>query len=177
VFCCSRVRVVCSVGSVGLKRVAILGNAGSGKSTLARSLARARVAVLDLDRIVWEPNLGPLFRPQEAVVGDLKRFCISHAEWIVEGCYGDLVETVLPWTPELIFLNPGEEVCLRNCRNRPWEPHKYSSKAEQDASLQTLLSWVSAYYTCGGPMSLAGHRTIFDAYDGPKREVGKIRNP
>jgi adenylate kinase family enzyme len=155
-------------------RIVILGNAGSGKSTLARSLAREGGAVLDLDTIAWEPNSGAILRPQRAVVGDLKEFCSNHTDWIVEGCYGDLIETILTWKPELIFLNPGKEACLRNCRNRPWESYKYPSKAEQDANLETLLAWVSAYYTCGGPMSLAGHRAIFERYDGPKREVTRL---
>ena len=155
-------------------RIAILGNAGSGKSTLARSLAAKGVAVLDLDTIAWEPNSGAILRPHVSVVGDLEKFCSGRADWIVEGCYGDLIETILPWNPELIFLNPGKEACLRNCRNRAWESHKYPSKAEQDASLETLLAWVSAYYTCSGSMSLAGHRAIFDRYDGPKREVTRL---
>jgi adenylate kinase family enzyme len=158
-------------------RFAIFGNAGSGKSTLARSLAGDGVAVLDLDTIAWEPRSGAILRSQHAAVDDLRRFCSSHAEWIVEGCYGDLIEAVLPWKPELIFLNPGEEACLRNCRNRAWEPHKYPSKAAQDASVKTLLAWVSAYYSCSGSMSFAAHRAIFDRYDGPKREVREMADP
>jgi adenylate kinase family enzyme len=154
-------------------RLAIFGNAGSGKSTLARSLAGDGVAVLDLDTIAWAPNSGAILRSQYAAVDDLWRFCSSHSEWIVEGCYGDLIEAVLPWKPQLIFLNPGEEACLRNCRNRPWEPHKYPSKAAQDANLETLLAWVSAYYSCSGSLSFAAHREIFDRYSGPKREVGR----
>ncbi len=67
-------------------------------------------------------------------------------------------------------MNPGEEACLRNCLNRPWEPHKYASRAEQDERLAHLREWVSDYYRRDGDMSLRGHRAIFDAYDGPKRE-------
>lgn len=124
-------------------RIAIIGNAGSGKTTLARSLARDGVAVLDLDTIVWEPNAGAVLRPLNAARHELRKFCSSQADWIVEGCYGDLIEEALAWRPELIFLNPGEEICLRNCRHRPWESRKYRSKAEQDSNLETLLAWVS----------------------------------
>jgi adenylate kinase family enzyme len=152
-------------------RIAIMGNAGSGKTTLARSLAGSGVAVLDLDTIAWEPNAGAILRPIDAAHRELQRFCSRQSDWIVEGCYGDLIEAALRWQPELIFLNPGKEVCLRNCRNRPWEPNKYRSKAEQDANLETLLEWISAYYTCAGSMSLAGHRATYDAYNGPKREL------
>jgi hypothetical protein len=85
--------------------------------------------------------------------------------------WGSQSGSLLAWHPELIFLNPGEEICLRNCRNRQWEPHKYPSKAEKDSIRETLFDWVSAYYTCTGSMSLAGHQAIYDAYDGPKREL------
>jgi len=77
----------------------------------------------------------------------------------------------LPLGPELVFLNPGEAACLRNCRARPWEPHKYASKADQDAKLAFLLGWVSDYYRRDDAMSYARHRAIYDAYAGPKREV------
>lgn len=154
-----------------MKRIAIFGNAGSGKSTLARALAQEDLPVLDLDTIAWEPGSFARLRPQRDLLGEVERFCSSRAGWIVEGCYGDLIAAVLSWRPELIFMNPGEAVCLAHCRKRPWEPHKYRTKAEQDAHLQTLLAWVSAYYTGAGSLSLAGHRAIFDGYDGPKREI------
>ncbi len=71
----------------------------------------------------------------------------------------------------LLFMNPGEEQCLANCRARPWEPPKYASKQEQDERLEFLLSWVREYYVREGDMSLAGHRACFDAYSGPKEEL------
>lgn len=152
--------------------VAIFGNSGSGKSTLASALAhRSGAPVLDLDTIVWAPGQAAVRRPEAAVLGELRRFCAGREAWIVEGCYGELIEALLPWRPELIFVNPGAEVCLRHCRERPWEPHKYGSKAEQDAHLPFLLEWVSDYYRRDGAMSLRRHRALFDAYDGPKREI------
>ena len=155
-------------------RIVVLGNSGSGKSTLARRLAApGGTPVLDLDTIVWEPGQIAVPRPPEAVHADLDRFCAEHAAWIAEGCYGGLAERLLAREPrpELVFLNPGEEACLRNCRARPWEPHKYASKEAQDGKLAFLLAWVSDYYRRTDGASLARHRAIFDAYDGPKREV------
>lgn len=155
-----------------MKRIAILGNSGSGKSTLAAALsAESATPVLDLDAIYWEPKKIAVPRPPEAVLADLNAFCMGSKGWIVEGCYGDLISAVLRWDPELVFVNPGEEVCLRHCRARPWEPAKYASKAEQDAKLDFLLGWVSDYYKRDGTMSLKGHRAVFDAYAGPKRET------
>ena len=152
-------------------RTVIVGNAGSGKSTLARQLAGDRVPILDLDDLAWEPGHVAIRRPDEQAKADVQRFCAAHEEWVVEGCYGDLAAVALAFGPELIFLNPGEETCVRFCRKRPWEPHKYASAVEQDAKLAALLEWVSGYYHRDGELSLRGHRAMFDAYAGPKREI------
>lgn len=152
-------------------RVAILGNSGSGKSVLAKRLAAASAPVLDLDTIVWEPNVIAVPRPEVRVLEDLEKFCTAGDRWIIEGCYANVIRASLRWEPELVFLNPGVEVCLHHCRERPWEPHKYASKAEQDAKLAFLLSWVSDYYRRDGSMSLRAHRQVFAEYPGRKREV------
>jgi adenylate kinase family enzyme len=153
-------------------RVAILGNSGSGKSTLARQLAEGTgAAVLDLDTIVWEPDQVAVARDPAAVAADLERFCHEHDAWIVEGCYGDLIERVLGFGPRLVFLDPGEEACLANCKARPWEPHKYASREEQDQRLAFLLGWVSAYYQRDDAMSHVRHRAIYEAYLGEKQRL------
>jgi adenylate kinase family enzyme len=154
-------------------RIVIIGNSGSGKSTLARELAGGVIPTLDLDTLYWEPGKIAERRAPGAVKSDLERFCTANESWIVEGCYGDLAQHALRFQPELIFLNPSGAVCLQHCRDRPWEPHKYASKAEQDAKLGYLLKWVSGYYVRNDDMSLKRHRALFDAYAGPKREVEK----
>jgi adenylate kinase family enzyme len=152
-------------------RVAILGNSGSGKSTLAQWLAaRAHAPLLDLDTVAWEPERIAVARSPEAASSDVAAFCSANANWVVEGCYGSLVEAALRFSPALLFLNPGERQCLANCRARPWEPHKYASKQAQDERLAMLLDWVSAYYTRAGDMSLAGHCACFARYAGRKIE-------
>jgi len=153
-------------------KIAILGNSGSGKSTLARRVAAATSSpVLDLDTIVWQPNLIAVPRPEADVLEDLEAFCTANDQWIIEGCYADVIDASLRWEPELVLLNPGEEVCLRHCRARPWEPHKYASKVEQDAHLSFLLGWVADYYGRDGRMSLRAHRDVFERYAGRKREI------
>ncbi len=153
-------------------RIAVLGNSGSGKSTLARSLAeRSGAPVLDLDTVAWEPGQIAVARSPEAAQSDVRAFCSSHEQWVLEGCYASLVNVALEFSPRLLFLNPGEEQCLANCRSRPWESHKYASKQEQDERLSFLLSWVSEYYRREGEMSLAGHSACFDAYSGAKEEL------
>ena len=153
-------------------RVAVLGNSGSGKSTLARSLAaRSQAALLDLDMVAWEPGQIAVARSPEVAKADVRAFCSGHEHWVLEGCYASLVNVALEYSPLLLFLNPGEEQCLMNCRARPWEAHKYASKKEQDERLAFLLSWVSEYYTRSGDMSLSAHRACFDAYSGDKEEL------
>ena len=155
-------------------RFAVLGNSGSGKSTLAAWLgARAGAPVLDLDTIAWRPDQPGVRREDAAAVADLQAFC-SADRWVIEGCYGDLVTSSLSQSPVLILLNPGLTRCQAHCRARPWEPHKYASKAEQDANLEYLLAWVADYYERDGEMSLAGHRACFDAYAGDKLEITSL---
>ena len=152
-------------------RIAILGNSGSGKSTAARWLAQHSAApLLDLDTIAWVPGQIAVPRDSHEAQAELSQFC-SQPSWIIEGCYGDLVQHSLGFAPLLLFLNPGIEQCVANCLSRPWEPHKYASQAEQDQRLAFLLDWVRDYETRDGPMSYQSHRDCFEQYRGPKLEV------
>lgn len=151
---------------------AVLGNSGSGKSSLARWLgARLELAVLDLDTVAFEPDRIAEPRPVALARADVRAFCGGHEGWIVEGCYAELIEVALEFAPRLLLLDPGEARCLANCRSRPHEPHKYASRAEQDARLEFLLDWVRAYYHRDGSLSLAGHLACFEAYAGPRERV------
>jgi adenylate kinase family enzyme len=156
-------------------RIAILGNSGSGKSTLARAIAaRSGAAVLDLDTVAWEPGRVAVPRSPEAAERDVIAFCEANTAWVVEGCYASLVRVALRFAPRLVFLDPGEERCLENCRARPWEPHKYASQAEQDERLAFLLSWVSDYYARDGDLSLREHVACFEEYSGPKTRLSRL---
>lgn len=153
-------------------RLLIMGNSGSGKSQRAQALAKQHGLVhLDLDTIVWEPGRIAVPRAPEQVEADLHAFVSGHATWVVEGCYGDLVEAALPLCTELVFMNPGREVCLENNRRRPWEPHKYESMQAQQSKLHFLLEWVAAYYEREDAMSYACHRRLFDGFQGARTEV------
>jgi len=159
-------------------RLLLFGNSGSGKSTLAKRLSAERALPhLDLDTLVWEPGLIAVPRPLDAVRADLEAFVEAHPRWVVEGCYGELVESLLARCSELVFLNPGLETCLANNRRRPWEPHKYATPEAQDAMLAALQAWVADYYTRDGAWSYQAHRRIFDTFQGSKREVGTPSEP
>lgn len=68
----------------------------------------------------------------------------------------------------LHFLDPGVEVCVRNCLARPWEPHKYDDPTEQEQRLAFLLDWVRGYETRDDEFSASRHRSIFAAFVGEK---------
>ena len=152
-------------------RLLIFGNSGSGKSTLARALgAQQQLPHLDLDTIVWEPGRVAVQRQPEAILQSLQEFLGANPSWIIEGCYGELIEAAAVECTELIFLNPGLDACLANNRRRTFEPHKYASMEQQDAMLEQLQAWVAEYYTREGSWSYRHHRRLFDAHRGPKRE-------
>ncbi|HEX7034425.1 MAG TPA: hypothetical protein VF210_01545 [Pseudomonadales bacterium] len=99
-----------------------------------------------------------------------------YSRWVIEGCYGELLEATSKHCTELVFSNPGLEVCLENNRRRPWEPHKYASKEAQDRMLEYLQSWVAGYYERHDQWSYHAHRRIYDAFAGRKtarRELGE----
>lgn len=152
-------------------RILIFGNSGSGKSTLARRLAQERaLAHLDLDAIVWEPGNVAVQRPREAIAASLNAFLAANDRWVIEGCYGELVQAASSHCTHLVFLNPGLEKCLQHNRERPWEPHKYASKEAQDAMLDKLQAWVAGYCERRDSWSYHAHRRIFDAFRGRKNE-------
>lgn len=155
--------------------IAIIGNSGSGKSSAARALReRFGLEVLALDEIVWEPGQLAVQRPLAAAERDLRAFLQEHEQWVVEGCYSELIAIALERQPMLVLMNPGLEVCLENNRKRPWEPEKYASEQAQQAMFENLQAWVSSYYERDDPWSYQAHRRLFDGYDGPKREMTSL---
>lgn len=152
-------------------KILIFGNSGSGKSTLAATLAREHaIPHLDLDSIVWEPGKIAVQRDNQEIMASLATFLSGNDRWVIEGCYGELVEAAADHCTELVFLDPGLEACLANNRRRPWEPHKYASPDAQDAMLENLQAWVAGYYEREDAWSFQAHRRIFEAFKGAKTE-------
>ncbi len=154
-------------------RVILLGNAGAGKTTIARRLIQKKnVQRLSLDEIAW--NKGVERKPLDVSIRELEEFLSINEQWIIEGCYSDLIEVALPHCTELRFLNPGVKVCVEHCKRRPWEPEKFSSQAEQQAMLMTLIDWVQEYETRDDEYGLKRHRKIFEMFNGRKKEYTSV---
>lgn len=154
-----------------MERIIIFGNSGSGKSTLAKALAsHYRTPYLDLDVIAWETDRPSIRAALEESLRQLRQFIKESDNWVIEGCYSGLLREAANFCTEMIFLNPGVEACLENCRARPWEPHKYPTPEAQNANLQMLLKWVREYEIRDDEFSLREHRELFDNYAGEKVE-------
>ena len=152
-------------------KVLVFGNSGSGKSTYALALAAQHgLAHLDLDAIVWEPGEIAVQRDPQAISALLMEFIAAHSNWVIEGCYGELVLAASGHCSQLVFLNPGQETCLANNLRRPWEPHKYASMEQQNSMLANLQAWVAGYYNRSDAWSHSAHRQIFDSHSGAKVE-------
>ncbi|TDQ47658.1 hypothetical protein EV696_10962 [Permianibacter aggregans] len=138
---------------------------------MARKLAAEQLAAhLDLDSVAWHPHSPTSRRSLAESQADIEHFVEAHSRWVIEGCYSSLLALVLPFAEQLIFLNPGIETCQHNCRMRPFEPHKYSSKQAQDENLAMLLDWVAQYEQRDDEFSLQAHRRLFDQFHGLKVE-------
>lgn len=154
-------------------KVILLGNAGAGKSTMARQIiGGANIPRLSLDMIAWDE--GPKRKPLEASLRQLRDFIQANDQWIIEGCYSDLVEAALPYCTELRFLNPGIEICIAHCHRRPWEPEKFSSPEEQETMLDQLIRWVRDYDLRDDEFGLKRHRQLFNSFAGRKREYTSV---
>ncbi|MCL1124982.1 shikimate kinase [Shewanella surugensis] len=152
-----------------MRKILIFGNSGSGKSTLAKALCRSDgLSHLDLDTLAWESSVPPKRKSLDGSGKAIQHFIQSHIGWVIEGCYTDLLEMVLPHSTEIIFMNLPIETCMNNAKQRPWEPHKYESKAVQDANLDMLIEWISQYSKRTDTFSEQSHRVLYEGFQGKK---------
>ena len=159
-----------------MPKILIFGNSGSGKSTMAKHLAETQqLAHFDLDTIAWRDTDPPARAPVSESQKVLDKFFAEYTAWVIEGCYADLINVALPYATDIIFMNLDAATCMANARQRPWEPHKYSSKEAQDQNLEMLLNWIAGYYIRSDELSLQAHRSVYDQFQGSK--VMYTRNP
>ncbi len=68
-------------------------------------------------------------------------------------------------------MNLPVSACQQNAKNRPWEPHKYESKAAQDLNLEMLLNWISDYYQRDDAFSEMAHNQFYGDFSGKKTRI------
>jgi len=154
-----------------MHKIVIFGNSGSGKTTLANHYVEEyHLPHLDLDLVAWENTDPPGRKPLPDSAGIINQFTETNNTWVIEGCYADLLSLVVNQSTALIFLNPGIDVCLENCKSRPWEPRKYSSIEDQNNKLDMLLNWVKQYEHRDDEFSLTAHRALYDSFTGYKKQ-------
>ena len=110
----------------------------------------------------------PTRTPIEEAQTKINDFINTDGNWVIEGCYGDLLALLLDKADEVVFMNLPVEACIQNAKARPWEPHKYESKAAQDANLTMLIDWITQYPKRDDDFSQKEHIRLFDAFHGKK---------
>lgn len=152
-----------------MRTILVFGNSGCGKSTLAKQLCESdKLAHLDLDTLAWQATEPPLRKPLTESGEQIAQFIQANDSWVIEGCYTDLLELAASAASEIIFLNMAVEICIENAKNRPWEPHKYESKAAQDANLRMLIDWISQYSHRTDTFSAQSHQQFYAGFKGTK---------
>ncbi|KGJ99303.1 shikimate kinase [Thalassotalea sp. ND16A] len=151
------------------RKTLIFGNSGSGKSTLAKQLCQQYSAAhLDLDILAWLPGTPPTRAPIEQSWQKINAFICNNDNWVIEGCYADLLILLSATANEMIYLNLSVEDCISNAKNRAFEPHKYQSKQQQDDNLPMLLEWISDYDMRDDTFSKTAHQQLFENFTGKK---------
>lgn len=155
-----------------VKKIIILGNSGSGKSTFAKQLVdKYGLAHFDLDTVAWKPKMPPEREELAVSLNKMMDFIDKEEQWVIEGCYSDLLEKILDFANELIFLDLSVAKCIANAQMRPWEPHKYESKQAQDANLKMLIDWISDYEIRDDEFSLKSHSRLYEGFKGKKSRL------
>jgi adenylate kinase family enzyme len=155
-----------------LTKAVIFGNSASGKSTLAQRMSTdAGLAHLDLDTLAWQATTPPQRKPLRESSVEIAAFTQSHKDWVIEGCYADLIALAAPFAEELIFLDLSVDACVAHAHARPWESHKYASKDAQDANLEMLLGWIKDYPNRNDSCSRVAHLELFEVFAGKKTQV------
>ncbi len=152
-----------------MSKILVFGNSGSGKSTFAKKLCKERgLAHLDLDTLAWLPTSPPQRKPLAESQLAIEKFMSSYGTWVIEGCYADLLGIAAPHAAQAVYMNLPVALCIENAKNRPWEPHKYASKAEQDQNLAMLIDWISQYPTREDVFSESAHKALYENFSGKK---------
>lgn len=149
----------------------VIGNSGSGKSTFARKLSQQKsCAHIDLDLFAWKPELGVRRELSDSVTSVARQLESQNA--VIEGCYADIIDELATVADHLVFLDVPIEQCVEHCRSRPFEPHKWPSREEQDNFLPKLIEHVRGYRERTGALGREAHLQLFQKFKGSKELIG-----
>jgi energy-coupling factor transporter ATP-binding protein EcfA2 len=144
------------------QRTLIMGNSGSGKSTLAKHMASGRACPhVDLDTIYWQDSIALKKRVEPAAKLMATDAALSPA-WVIEGVFGWLLEVASPRATALIWLDLPWVDCKAGLEQRG------PSASPSPQEYQALLAWAANYGQRQTSSSEAGHRRLFDAFNGHK---------
>ena len=159
-------------------KVCILGNSGSGKSYLAKKLGGALNSDIStlvfLDSLYFVPERnenGSLIRRSDSEKAQLVEQIKSGQDgWIVEGVFGELIESFLDNTPNaiILFLDIDWEVCQRRIVQRP---NNIEGVMDTPESMAKLLKYAENYFTRTDKRSHLGHSEIFQSFQGIKLRI------
>lgn len=141
---------------------------------MARGMCQQfKISHLDLDTIAWLPSSPPRRRTLTDSMAMMTPFIEANKQWVIEGCYSDLLAQLLPHITQMIFIDLSIEDCIVNAKNRPWEPHKYPSKTLQDENLPMLCDWITEYEKREDGFSLQSHLELFTSFNGYKQRISR----
>ena len=147
-----------------LRKTIIFGNSGSGKSTLAKLMAQQH-------KLAHQATEPPCRKPLWQSKKTIELFMTENDDWVIEGCYADLLHWAVEHASQIIFMSLPIALCQQNARNRLWEPHKYNSKAAQDANLPMLLDWIAGYADRTDEFSYSAHASLYNQFSGIKQQI------
>ena len=113
-----------------MRKVLVLGCSGSGKSTFAVKLHNITgLPLYHLDNVWWKPDRTHISRDEfDTKLEEL----VNRESWIIDGDYSRTYERRIAACDTIIFLDYGEEVCLKGITERvgkerrdiPWTENK-----------------------------------------------------
>jgi adenylate kinase family enzyme len=152
-----------------LDRILIIGNSGSGKTWLGHALAqRKQLPLFHMDHIRWDQRGYEMRRSAEDIEKDLE--AIKRKEtWILEGVFGKMAQSCLPFTTFLIWLDLPWEDCKKNLlfRGPQFEDHLISSA--RDKALKTLMEWAATHETRNDANSWGFFNELYTQFQNTKK--------
>ena len=134
-----------------MKKVIVLGCCGSGKSTFAVRLHDATgLPLYHLDNVWWKPDRTHISREEFDIRLDE---LIRLDSWIIDGDYSRTYEKRIAACDTVIFLDYGEEICMKGITERVGKEREDIPWTENELDPE-LVKMVREYDTTNKPVLL-----------------------